>query len=79
MALAALQATQAGADPMLLVLTADHLIQNSGAFCAAVCTALPLAKAGGIWHCAGGSRDRLWLHTPVHAGGGRWLWGGRFC
>ena len=45
-ALAALHATQAGADPLLLVLAADHLIQNPGAFCAAVRTALPLAEAG---------------------------------
>ena len=45
-ALAALHATQAGADPLLLVLAADHLIQDPGAFCGAVRTALPLAEAG---------------------------------
>jgi mannose-1-phosphate guanylyltransferase len=46
LALAALHVTQAGADPLLLVLAADHLMQNPGAFCAAVRTGLPLAEAG---------------------------------
>jgi mannose-1-phosphate guanylyltransferase len=46
LALAALHVTQAGADALLLVLAVDHLIQNSGAFCAAVRTALPSAEAG---------------------------------
>ena len=45
-ALAALQATADGADPLLLVLAADHLIQDTPAFQAAVRTALPLAAAG---------------------------------
>jgi len=45
-ALAALHATAQGADPLLLVLAADHFIQNPGAFCAAVRTALPLAADG---------------------------------
>jgi mannose-1-phosphate guanylyltransferase len=45
-ALAALHATAQGADPLLLVLATDHWIQNPGAFCAAVRTALPLAADG---------------------------------
>ncbi len=45
-ALAALQATAEGADPLLLVLAADHMIQDPVAFQAAVRTALPLAEAG---------------------------------
>lgn len=45
-ALAALTATRGGADPVLLVLAADHVIRDVGAFQAAVHTALPLAQAG---------------------------------
>ncbi|MEY5100674.1 MAG: hypothetical protein RJA36_3393 [Pseudomonadota bacterium] len=45
-ALAALHATAGGEDPLLLVLAADHLIQDTPAFQAAVRTALPLAAAG---------------------------------
>lgn len=45
-ALAALTATRDGADPMLLVLAADHVIRNVAAFQAAVHVALPLAQAG---------------------------------
>jgi len=45
-ALAALQATADGSDPLLLVLAADHVIQDPAAFQAAVRTALPLAQAG---------------------------------
>ena len=45
-ALAALHATANGEDPLLLVLAADHLIQDGTAFQAAVRTALPLAAAG---------------------------------
>lgn len=47
-ALAALHATAAGADPLLLVLAADHVIQDTPAFQAAVRTALPLAEAGSL-------------------------------
>ncbi len=45
-ALAALQATRGGADPLLLVLAADHVIADSAAFHAAVHCALPLAESG---------------------------------
>lgn len=44
-ALAALQAVEEG-DPVLLVLAADHLIQDVDAFLASVRTAVPLAAAG---------------------------------
>ncbi len=47
-ALAALQATASGADPLMLVLAADHMIQDTAAFQAAVLTALPLAEAGAL-------------------------------
>ena len=47
-ALAALHATATGADPLLLVLAADHVIQDTPAFQAAVRTALPLAEAGSL-------------------------------
>ena len=47
-ALAALQATANGSDPLLLVLAADHVIQDQAAFQAAVRTALPLAEAGSL-------------------------------
>jgi mannose-1-phosphate guanylyltransferase len=45
-ALAALQATCNGDDPLLLVLAADHVISDSAAFQAAVRAALPLAERG---------------------------------
>ena len=45
-ALAALQALKDDPDAMLLVLPADHLIQNIPAFVCAVGKALPLAQAG---------------------------------
>lgn len=45
-ALAALQATVDGADPVLLVLAADHLIVDVATFQASILTALPLAQAG---------------------------------
>ncbi len=45
-ALAALTATGDGADPVLLVLAADHIINDVAAFQAAVKKALPLAEAG---------------------------------
>jgi mannose-1-phosphate guanylyltransferase len=45
-ALAALQACTDGHDPILLVLAADHLIQDFPAFQASIQAALPLAEAG---------------------------------
>src|SRR5690606_34436137 len=45
-ALAALQAVVNDEDPVLLVLAADHLIQDVDAFHAVVRTALPLAGSG---------------------------------
>ena len=45
-ALAALQAVEEADDPILLVLAADHLIQDVPAFHASIRTALPLASAG---------------------------------
>lgn len=45
-AVAALQATAGGADPLLLVLPADHLIADTDSFRAVVEQALPVAEAG---------------------------------
>jgi mannose-1-phosphate guanylyltransferase len=45
-ALAALQATADGADPLLLVLAADHVIQDTAAFHESLRAALPLAESG---------------------------------
>lgn len=45
-ALAALQACNEAADPVLLILAADHLIKDVQAFQASIQTALPLAEAG---------------------------------
>lgn len=45
-ALAALSATANGEEPLLLVLAADHVIDNSQAFHNAVLTATPLAEQG---------------------------------
>lgn len=45
-ALAALRATMSGDDPLLLVLAADHVIQDKLAFIRAVQRAEPLAEAG---------------------------------
>ena len=45
-ALAALQASSEGADPILLILAADHLIQDVPAFHASIEAALPLAEDG---------------------------------
>ena len=45
-ALAALQAVAEAGDALLLVLAADHLIQDVEAFHASIRTALPLAEAG---------------------------------
>ena len=43
--MAALQATEKGDDPLLLVLAADHVIQDSQAFADAVNQAVPLAES----------------------------------
>jgi len=45
-ALAALQAVEEEGDPLLLVLAADHLIQDIEAFQASITDALPLADSG---------------------------------
>ncbi|ELP5730576.1 mannose-1-phosphate guanylyltransferase/mannose-6-phosphate isomerase [Vibrio vulnificus] len=45
-ALAALQATQRGDDPLLLVLAADHVIKNQTAFTQAVANAMEPAEQG---------------------------------
>lgn len=45
-ALAALQAVQDGEDPVLLVLAADHMIEDVGSFKSAIGVALPLANDG---------------------------------
>lgn len=45
-ALAALEAVQEAGDPLLLVLAADHLIQDVNAFHASIRSALPLADDG---------------------------------
>lgn len=47
-ALAALQASREGADPLLLVLAADHMIQNTAAFQAAVTRAITQAEQGAL-------------------------------
>jgi mannose-1-phosphate guanylyltransferase/mannose-6-phosphate isomerase len=47
-AVAALQATAGGADPLLLVLPADHVIRNAAALCAAVESGVPAAAAGAL-------------------------------
>lgn len=45
-ALAALQATAEGEDPLLLILPADHTVKDVGAFQASIRTAIPLALDG---------------------------------
>ncbi|KOR43681.1 mannose-1-phosphate guanyltransferase [Xanthomonas oryzae] len=45
-AVAALEATRDGADPLLLVMPSDHVIQNEAAFQAAVTTAAAAAEQG---------------------------------
>jgi mannose-1-phosphate guanylyltransferase len=47
-ALAALSATTQGEDPLLLVLAADHVIENSSAFQLAVEKAIPYADTGSL-------------------------------
>ena len=47
-AVAALQATADGADPLLLVLPADHVIGDAAALCAAVETGVAAADAGAL-------------------------------
>lgn len=44
-ALAAMQALKIGGDPLLLVLAADHVINDEVAFCASVAQAVPFAQA----------------------------------
>ena len=45
-AIAAIQAQESGDDPVLLILAADHLIQDEAGFRASVTKALPQAEAG---------------------------------
>lgn len=45
-AVAALQATAAGADPLLLVLPADHVIRDAAALCEAINRGLAVAEQG---------------------------------
>lgn len=47
-ALAALKATSQGEDPILLVLAADHVMENEAAFCAATSEAKLLAEQGTV-------------------------------
>lgn len=47
-AAAALQATQGGEDPLLLVLPSDHVVADAEGFRAAVRAALPAAEAGAL-------------------------------
>ncbi|MGY1459751.1 mannose-1-phosphate guanylyltransferase/mannose-6-phosphate isomerase [Luteimonas sp. A534] len=47
-AAAALQATAAGADPLLLVLPSDHVVRDADAFRAAVREAMPAAEGGAL-------------------------------
>lgn len=47
-ALAALQATASGDDPLLLVLAADHVIQDVSSFQAAIRRAIPHAQSGAL-------------------------------
>lgn len=47
-ALAAWNAVRAGIDPVLLVLSADHIVQDPQSFRQAVSSALPLAEQGGL-------------------------------
>lgn len=47
-AIAALHAMALGDDPLLLVLAADHMIQDAAAFRSAVQKAVPLAEAGSL-------------------------------
>lgn len=47
-ALAAIKATSEGDDPILLVLAADHVIENKSAFCAAIEEAKLLAERGKV-------------------------------
>lgn len=47
-ALAALQAVAGGDDPLLLVLAADHVIQDTAAFQAAIRRAIPHAESGAL-------------------------------
>ncbi|WEX13356.1 mannose-1-phosphate guanylyltransferase/mannose-6-phosphate isomerase [Pseudomonas sp. G11] len=74
-ALAACKALQADGDPILLVLAADHLIDDVPAFHASLAVALPLAEAGklvtfGITPtCAHTGYGYIEQGEPVGAGG----------
>jgi mannose-1-phosphate guanylyltransferase/mannose-6-phosphate isomerase len=46
--LAALQAARDGQDPVMVVMPADHVVQDGAAFRQAVAAALPLAEAGQV-------------------------------
>jgi mannose-1-phosphate guanylyltransferase/mannose-6-phosphate isomerase len=46
--LAALQASKDGQDPVMVVMPADHVVQDGAAFQKAVTAALPLAEAGRV-------------------------------
>ena len=47
-ALAALKATNQGEDPIMLVLAADHVVENEAAFCAATKESIFLAEQGKV-------------------------------
>lgn len=47
-ALAALQATAQGADPLLLILPADHAIRDAAALCTAITAGIPHAQEGAL-------------------------------
>lgn len=48
----ALAALTAENDPLLLILAADHVIQDEAAFKDVIMRAIPLAEAGNIWNCS---------------------------
>lgn len=48
MALAALQAMEDHEDPVLLVMPADHIVQDTAAFCRAIQMAVPMAMSGAM-------------------------------
>lgn len=66
-ALAALSAIENGDDPILLVLAADHIINNKLAVPSGdkisiqIC---PAGKTGDIWYCAYRSGNGIWLYSP---------------
>jgi hypothetical protein len=59
-----------GADPVLLVMPADHTIADARAFAVPSCRRLSARRAGcghHLRHRAEQARDRLWLHPPGRA------------